>query len=536
MPKRGNVAVPATPADVRAFVDRNRSKFQDTLRAVRQLLEDLRHADPALRSIYKIYGRGEATGGDELKSARKIRLKFNEYNIGCGLTQASLFDTPDVIGLTVVVPYPSGISLVAAALDAAVDAGDLEALDFGRGDADTGIATRHGRALGSKGYLACHYNVRMPGAGDHRPVCEVQIKTLLHDAWGAKTHDLTYKPSGRIGEELLVSFDLLGANLANLDRQSDALRVSIVRAAEVRERKRRVVQIALLSGIAAGAVATVLDVKTRTELEGLLTGIVEMDAETDEKAGRPTVNRLLRIFNDGAGVAGSGVAASTLLSFMAAVTRRSVYYEQALETLDARETAAADQVARLAVRLDAMLAPFAAGDVAEAIDVGEDLNREVEDIVLSGTATSDPARLDRIRLSVLSNLAYFHADLIGSHEGDKRKSLGCAGRYMAAAVALYGSVGYPVGGLAAPDDQIVTAVTAADRVKAAEAFFALDNEAYVGIQCAATEEDLRAMRKRLEFLHQHVPPGEAHLAGLAVDYHDYCARTRLSELERLPVP
>ena len=536
MPKRGNVAVPATPADVRAFVDRNRTKFQECLRAVRAMLEDLRRADAALRSIYKIYGRGEGTGGDELKSARKIRLKFNEYNLDRGVSEASLFETPDVIGLTVVVPYPSGISLVATALDRAVDAGDLEAMDFGRGDPDTGIVTSHGRALGSKGYLACHYNVRMPGAGDQRPVCEIQIKTLLHDAWGAKTHDLTYKPAGRIGEELLVSFDLLGANLANLDRQSDALRGSIVRAAEVRERKRRAVQIALLSGIAAGAVSTVSDAKTRADLEGQLAKIVAMDAETDEKSGKPVVNRLLKIFNDGAGVAGSGVAASTLLSLMAAVTRRSVYYEQALETLEARETAAPDPVARLVVRLDAMLAPFAGGDVDEAIDVGEDLNREIGEIVALGGAISDPARFERIRLNVLSNLAYFHADLIGSHEGDKRGSLDCARRYMAEAVGLYGAAGYPVGGLAADEAEIVKAVTASDHVIAAEAFFVLDNEAYVGIQCAGSEAELRSIRNRLEFLYRHVPPGEARLAGLAIDYHDYCARMRLSELERLPVP
>lgn len=536
MAKRGNIAVPATPADVRAFVDRNRTKFQDMLRTTRDLLEDLRRSDPALRSIYKIYGRGDGAGGDDLKSARKIRLKFNEYNVGRGATEASLFDTPDIVGLTVVVPYPSGISVVAAALDAVIDAGELVAKDFGRGDADTGIVTRHGRALGSKGYLACHYNVRLPGAGDQRPICEIQIKTLLHDAWGAKTHDLTYKPAGRIGEELLVSFDLLGANLANLDRQSDALRHSIVRAAEVRERKRRVVQIAILSQIARGSVEAVSDAKARPHLDAALLKIIAMDGETDEKTARPVLNQLLTIFNDGAGVPGSGVAASTLLSLMAATTRRGVYYEQALETLDAREAAETDAIARLMVKQDAMLAPFAAGDVPEAIDVGEDILRELDKLLSSGAAVGDQKRLDRMRLHVSSNLAYFHADLIGSHEGDKRGSLECAQAYMVTVRTLYGSIGYPAGGLHASDDELTSAVDTAEPLRAVELFFALDNEAYVGIQCATTEAELRAVRGRLEFLHQHVPTGQGQLADLAIDYHDYCARVRLSELERLPVP
>lgn len=500
------------------------------------MLEDLRRADPALRSIYKIYSRGEVQGLDELKSARKIRLKFNEHNLDRKASEASLFDTPDIVGLTVVVPYPSGISLVSEALDGLVDAGELVAIDYGRGDGGTGIVTRFGRALGSKGYFACHYNVRLPGAGDQQPICEIQVKTLLHDAWGAKTHDLTYKPTGRIGEELLESFDLLGGNLANLDKQSDALRYSIVRAAEVRERKRRAVQIALLTGIAEGAAAAVLDPKARSNLQMLQDAINAMDGETPEAISRPVLNRLLKLFNDGAGPPGTGVAASTLLCLMAAVTRRAAYFEQALETLEVREAAAADPIASFVVGLDAMLAPFAAGDVAEAIDIGEDLHRAVENMARAGTVPSDPARLERIRLSILSNLAYFHADLVGSHEGDKRESIECARRYMDQARALYAVVGFPAAGLGSPEVDVVAAVGVADPVMAAETFFALDNEAYVGIQCAATEVDLRTMRAKLEFLHRHVPPDQADLARLAVDYHDYCARMRLSELERLPVP
>ena len=536
MAKRGYIDVPATPADVRAFVDRYRTKYQDDLRGVRDLLRDLQARDPALRSIYKIYSRGEVQGLDELKSARKIRLKFNEFNLSRSITEATVFEVPDIIGLTVVVPYPSGISLVASALDQEIDDGALVAINMGTGDADTGIVTRHGRPLGAKGYLACHYNVRLPGAGTNRPICEIQIKTVLHDAWGAKTHDLTYKPAGRIGEELLVSFDLLGANLANLDKQSDALRNSIVQAAGVRERKRRAVQILLLKSIAGEAVAAVTDVKTQGALSGMLATIGSMNPDTADTVSKPISNKLLKVFNDGAGPAGSGVASSTLLSLLAAMTRHRVYFEQALDTLEVRQASATDPIHRLNVQLDAMLVPFAGGDVAEAIDMGEDLLRDIEEIIASGMPQSDPARFARIHLNVLSNLAYFHADLVGSHEGDKRNSLSAARDFMAAGLVLYPTVGFPPAGLMSSEAEITSAVGDADATKAVEVFFTLDNEAYVGIQCATTEAELRDVRGRLEFLHRHVPPDAAALAGLAVDYHDYCARMRLSELERATLP
>ena len=260
------MSVPASPAEVSGFMERNRERYLAHLAEVLRQIEELRKADPRLRSIYKIYSRGDLQGLDELKSARKIRLKFNEWNQEQGATQASLFDVPDVVGLTIVVPYPSGIDAVAAAIDAAVDAKQPKSVRMGSSDPASTLVTRHGRGLASKGYSACHYNLRIPGAGK-RPIVEVQIKTLLHDAWGAKTHDLTYKPSGRIEEELLVSFDLLGSSLANLYQQSDALRTSILRAAEVRERKRGVVQVAVLSMMADDAVGTVADPAIFAELK-----------------------------------------------------------------------------------------------------------------------------------------------------------------------------------------------------------------------------------------------------------------------------
>jgi tetratricopeptide (TPR) repeat protein len=56
---------------------------------------------------------------------------------------------------------------------------------------------------------------------------EVQIKTMLHDGWGAKTHDLTYKPEGEIEQSLHRHMEILGDVLQNLDDQSELIKDAI---------------------------------------------------------------------------------------------------------------------------------------------------------------------------------------------------------------------------------------------------------------------------------------------------------------------
>jgi ppGpp synthetase/RelA/SpoT-type nucleotidyltranferase len=530
MKRDGLVPVPASPADVRAFIDQTRVRYEADLKAVRLLIDKLSQTDPRLRSVYKIYSRGDLQGIDELKSARKIRLKFNEWNKDKLHNQASLFDTPDVVGLTIVVPYPTGIDAVAGAIDDAVDKKLLNAVQMGVSDLGSTIKTRHGRGLDSKGYSACHYNLRIPGAGK-RPIVEVQIKTLLHDAWGAKTHDLTYKPSGRIGEELLASFDLLGTNLANLDRQSDALRTSILRAAEVRERKRSAIQVAILAKMADDALQTVGDHEILINLKKLESEIMCMSPDAQPDECYRIYTKLVEVFDEGNSPSGVDVAASTLLSLLAAKTLRASDFDHAQDIIDFRVDEESDNQKKLTIQLEGVLTAFAGGNVPEAIDLCEDIAQNIDMMVSTSSVVIDPSRFLRQRISIYSNLAYFHADLVGSHEGDKRESSKAARTYLANAKTLYPDAKFPPDGLLASNQDIIEAVTSTNEQIAIEVFFAMDSEAYVGIQCAENEHELRTIKQRLEFLHSYEPDPIKYVARLAVDYHDYCARIRLGELE-----
>lgn len=524
MPKKnsGCVDVPASVEDVQAFVDANRQKFEKCLWGIKEQFKELRQAERSLRCIYKIYSRGEMQDGEELKASRKIRLKFNEHNENAKRAEASLFDVPDIVGITVVVPNPSDISVVASALDRLIDKGDLVAIKLG-GKPVKGatIQSVHGRPIESGGYYACHYNVRLDVMSSAAPICEIQIKTLLHDAWGAKTHDLTYKPNGKIGAELLTSFELLGNNLANLDQQSDVLRQSILRNSAVREAKRRHVQTCVLEMTTRKRIEAVIDPAAKIAFVKHLDDIIGMSDETSDDTAKQIAKKLSALYiKDPAAVSAS-------LCLLAAMVQRNPYIDKALESLAAREQDATDDLAALHIRFQGALAAFAIGDVPRAIDIAEACLGDARRWRADGS--HDTNRLDNILLSICSDLAYYHADLVGSHEAEKRKSAVRAVQIAKDCAKLYSIVGIPIAGLDAAKDDIIAALR--DPTDSLRIFFVLDNEAYVRIQTSSTIAELRETLKKLEFLHEHVPDGGEQAAKLAIDYHEYCWRQRLADLE-----
>ncbi|MBF7013718.1 hypothetical protein QUC32_02540 [Novosphingobium resinovorum] len=521
MAKNGIISVPASVEDVQAFVDQNRNKYEKAVADLKDLLAELRKTERSLACIYKVYSRGEMQGGEEMKATRKIRLKFDEHNLKQKLTEASLYDVPDIVGVTVVVPNPSDISLVAQAIDKAIDNEELIAAPVGKAAAGTLIKSKHGRPIETGGYFACHYNIRLTSMTAATPLCEIQIKTLLHDAWGAKTHDLTYKPSGKVGAELLTSFELLGSSLANLDQQSDVLRQSILRNSAVRDAKRRNVQTCVLAMTTQSRIDRISTGTVKTKLGEIMDEIRGMTVETPDSVARPASKTLETMYSK------NPAAVSALLCLLAAMVQSSPYIEKALESLSAREENESDPFLALQIRFQGALAAFAVGDAPRAIDIAESCFKEAQKAKKEKTFDAD--RLDNLMFSVSSDLAYYHADIIGSHEGDKRKSSTKALTHLKEAMKFYASLGVPKDGLAADEGEIVQALKGAkDPLRI---FFALDNEAYVKIQTASTVSDVRKAAKMLNFLHTHVPKGGEDAAGLAVEYHEYCSRQRLADLE-----
>ena len=125
-------------------------------------------------------------------------------------------DLPDIIALTVLFPYHS-------------DSTDFKRWMFQTFDArPAGKTALRADPYGHRGehyILSARPDVLRSHPDYARINCELQIKTILEEAFDAKTHDLTYKPGEReISEDLKGQFGLLSSGLKIIDEQSEFLK------------------------------------------------------------------------------------------------------------------------------------------------------------------------------------------------------------------------------------------------------------------------------------------------------------------------
>ena len=521
MSMKHSIDVPAKAAEVKAFLDGNRNRYLNDLTLVKNLVLETAKTDPRLRIVYKIYSRGEKQASEELKHPRKVRLKFNLLNEG-QLT-ASLFDIPDIVGFTVVVPYPTDINGVCEVLDELIDSKQIQKFVAPAGGSSSTpkakslIQSRYGRPLEENGYFACHYNVRTPGLPP-RPVCEIQVKTLLQDAWGAKSHDLTYKPQGQTDRDLIASFNILGDTLAKIDLQSDVIRSSIERKARVRERKRSQVQVESIRAAAKDAAKSGKLKTIFASIQALKPGPhlpEEAIQLRDELFHAFPTNRR---------------AACVLMCFLAAISQQAGLFQHAQETIATWYQDTADDYERISALAIAGLAAFSAGDVAEAIDNQEEAGKLIDQIneTYADLPLDQRERLNQVGNSTFTSLAYFHADQIGSDDGEKRGSRELARTYLEHSMTFRKRLALP-NALQSTDKEIRN--TLANQAIQNKAFSTLDNDTFVLIQTAKDPAALKHARDRLQLLHDNAPTHLREMADLLFAYHEYCARMRLAELE-----
>lgn len=152
----------------------------------------------------------------ELKTLQSIINKIDSKRKKKGKHYYSYKDLEDIIALTVLCPYRTDEKIFIEWMKRTfhVLTPDKEALR----DDPSGhrgyhyIVTLHDDALQS-----------FPEFRDKR--CEIQIKTILEEAFDAKTHDLTYKEvEGDVPEQLKSQFAILSRTLKGIDEQSGFLR------------------------------------------------------------------------------------------------------------------------------------------------------------------------------------------------------------------------------------------------------------------------------------------------------------------------
>ncbi len=196
-----------------------RRNYLDLLDRVSNAAERVQHKfGPNI--VSDVYIRPDL-GDGPFKSIEKIARKLQERGLeGPG----ALLELNDVIGLTIVVQYPDQREVAVAELRA----------QLGK-DIVVGEAEVHEN---KRGYYA-HHAICSRLYGIHTLRCEVQVKTMLHNAWAQKMHDLTYKPGGSL-DTRLEKLMIAGANMIeSAEQQSQTIRDMILVSWDVERDARR---------------------------------------------------------------------------------------------------------------------------------------------------------------------------------------------------------------------------------------------------------------------------------------------------------
>jgi ppGpp synthetase/RelA/SpoT-type nucleotidyltranferase len=224
--------------EVDKYLDRSKRRptYKEFQRQIKQTLLGLTALSAIAPSISDVYTREDRNKDEPLKTNKKIALKLYKWrHSDTSPRSTTVSDVHDIIGLSVLCPYPSDTDIVKQYLV-------KHKFDH------FSIARRDVRFLDpkdNKGYRA--YHVVCNGRGRFAGLRgEIQIKTLINESWGMKTHDLTYKPPGDIDRRLNMNMEKLTSILQLLDEQSEIVKDLIVQAWSMDKNRREVAQQQLL--------------------------------------------------------------------------------------------------------------------------------------------------------------------------------------------------------------------------------------------------------------------------------------------------
>jgi ppGpp synthetase/RelA/SpoT-type nucleotidyltranferase len=467
-------------------------------------------------------------------------MKFNKYCEKHSLPSLSIFDMNDIVGLTVSVTYPSDINIVCAYIDELCETADqkvkLYPKFFSEEDSEKTneknllkIKTKYGTVKNERGYFACHYCLRTNDTPND-PIVEVQIKTVLHDAWGLKTHDLTYKNPFPIDDNTSNSFAMLGDALSNLDMQSDFLRRSIRKGNAFREAKKREVQVELtLHGPGCISISE-LAFQPRLEKARAYVNKLKALARGEQLANSNEIADLRKEAISFC-ITDSNECCCRLLCALAVITGDT---QAQLDALERIELWSDNETDNIMPKKQKHIAKFYFGDIGGAIDAAEDALKFIKTIYQNRKDVVDDVD------SVMSSLAYYYAELVGTDEGNKRNAHQHAVTYRNDSRACLQKMGmiddatkdWPqlIEGLLARFRSINSA-DAANQKLLSHLFNIIDNAIFGEIQ---TSNDPTTVREALKWLEQLVAARPSMLASpakLSHDLHTHCARIRLLEFE-----
>lgn len=520
------VNVPVTSENVKSFLEGWESSYLNALSIVRKKLDEDRETSESLSAVYAIHSRGSLQGGSEIKAPHKIRLKANAFAAAQKKTRYDFLETPDIVGLTISVLFPSDIQSVVRHIDRLIQKDWLPAY----GDRKKTVKPQKGPRSGqvraetiygaihedeAEGYYACHFYVRLE-AGE--PIVEIQVKTVLHDAWGRKTHDLSYKNQVRIAKLVKDQFASLGQMIARVDLQSDFLKTQIEFDNAAVERKKRLLQIqSMHHDVVRNGV---LD----DDMKALLGKIKNLEAVEPAEIPR---KRWKEIYDGACKLFSKNYSNSCqLLALLGAITNNAGVKSEAIKRIVKWETHLHDTDDIIKPKLFHHLAHYTFGDTPAAIDAADIAVKYVQGMIDSGVGD---VSVSRRRLNSLHNcLAYYHAEIIGTEQGDKRDSFAETAKNMEVCVA-----DLVARGIIDNKDRIFKFDLANVETFPVEAYPSLDTSLFIKIKLATAPAQVQEALAVMAALTEKSPPEYAEISAKSLNLHQHHAYHKLLELEAI---
>ena len=216
------------------LLQRRQEQYLRVLNNIRSLLESYHNYQAeGRRTIYRVASRADYQGyGQDFKTTKSVEDKIREKKKGN--EGYSVKNLEDIVGLRIVCFYPSDIETVAQY-----------------------IRQLNGRELWiirdevkeyQSGYRGHHFVVTLPDVALREIKCEIQIVTMLCEAWACKTHPLTYKGIDKKLEHWKHA-KLLADALRVADEHSEFLKQLATKERELDERRKNAARIRFASDI-----------------------------------------------------------------------------------------------------------------------------------------------------------------------------------------------------------------------------------------------------------------------------------------------
>jgi hypothetical protein len=422
----------------------------------------------------------------------------------------------DIIGATIAVVYPSDIKVVRQIIDEQICATKFKS--HSNTLATTEQAAFFGDAKQNGGYYAHHYqleidyNLMRPQLMNAR--CELQIKTVLHDAWGAKTHDLTYKRAGALDKRLTRQAEVLGDVLAGIDQQSELLRYIIEGRWALDDRKSKSAKGDLLKrtleygdpirqdlylGLRSKIITSEVALKNKpTQDPDLQSMISSLDEFSVERRYDHSICQLFCLLAHCVGTEGMGKLA---------VDRAKSWLYQSTSTLE-----------RLSAIRFLALANFSFGDKIEAVTQCDRAVREFRQHYHQLTEMTAEQK-DIFEMETRNSLAYYLADLSESDAGQKMQAKERALNHLQEAMQIAERL-----------------CTSEQKISERTRAMLMDTEGAVKIACATDlggiRDGLRLCKDALDLMKKNVTAGEDQEFAAFFELHEIRAFQRILDFEQ----